>query len=92
MSLSYLQMGDIVYAAVDIHNDDEGGIPVLEAGELIATAGTRGVVVNIGHAEEDPKQKLLLVRFELPDSSLGAPTGCLPEEIATEKPVFGSRE
>ncbi|EIJ43867.1 NifZ domain-containing protein [Beggiatoa alba B18LD] len=85
MSLNYVQMGDIVYAAVDIYNDEEGGIPVLEAGELIASAGTRGVIVNIGETEEEPPQKIFLVRFELPDTTLGAPTGCLPEELTTEK-------
>ncbi len=82
MDLSQLGPGDVVYAATAIHND--GGIPDLEEGALLAEAGTRGVIVNIGHLEEDPRQAIYLVRFEGDELVLGPPTGCLPEELRTE--------
>jgi len=82
MTLEQLNPGDIVYAATEIRND--GGIPELPKDALIATAGTRGVVINIGHLEEDPDRELFLVRFEDADLNLGPPTGCLPEELSTK--------
>ena len=83
-------LGDLVYAALDLRNDPveetgESGIPGVEPGELLAAAGTRGVVVNSGHAEADPRQILYLVRFETgPEGNLGEPIGCLPEEIQSD--------
>jgi nitrogen fixation protein NifZ len=62
MDLTQLNPGDVVYAATAIHND--GGIPDLEPGALVADAGTRGVLVNVGHLEEDPGRAVYLVRFE----------------------------
>lgn len=83
-------MGDLVYAAVDLFNEPmeetgESGIPGVEAGALLAAAGTRGVVVNVGHAEAQPETEIYLVRFETgPDGNLGQPIGCLPEELSHE--------
>ena len=74
MSLDQLNPGDIVYAATEILND--GGIPEISANALLAATGTRGVIVNIGHLEEDPQRALFLVRFEDEDLNLGPPTGC----------------
>lgn len=85
MTLDHLNPGDLVYAAADIAND--GGIPDLPADALIAPAGTRGVIVNIGHLEEDPARELFLVRFEGPDLVLGPPTGCWAEELTVEPPA-----
>ena len=82
MELSQLNPGDIVYAATDLHND--GGIPDLPADALIACAGTRGVIVNIGHLEADPNRGLFLVRFEGADLVLGPPTGCWAEELGAQ--------
>ncbi len=84
MTIDQLTPGDLVYAASDIAND--GGIPDLPENALIAAAGTRGVLVNIGHLEEDPGRALYLVRFEGPDLALGPPTGCWAEELATARP------
>ncbi len=84
MTLDRLSPGDLVFAATDIAND--GGIPDLPENALIAAAGTRGVIVNIGHLEEDPGRELFLVRFEGPDLVLGPPTGCWAEELATTGP------
>lgn len=84
MESSQLQPGDLVYAATDICND--GGIPDLAADALIARAGTRGVVVNVGHLEEDPERELFLVRFEGDDLILGPPTGCWAEELSAAAP------
>lgn len=80
-------MGDLVYAAVDLFNEPveetgESGIPGVAAGALLAAAGTRGVVVNVGHAEALPDEEIYLVRFETgADGNLGDPIGCLPEEL-----------
>lgn len=81
-------LGDMVIATIDLRNDplDESGesaIPGIAADALLAAAGTRGVVVNIGHAEADPSQDIYLVRFETGlDGNLAEPIGCLAEEIS----------
>ena len=82
MTLKHLQPGDIVYAASHIIND--GSIPALDESEVIATPGTRGVIINIGHLEEVPERELFLVRFEDRNLDLGPPAGCWPEELSTE--------
>ena len=46
--------------------------------------GTRGVVVDIGHLQENPERKRFLVHFEDADLNLGPPTGCWPEELSAE--------
>jgi nitrogen fixation protein NifZ len=81
LDLGQLGPGDLVYAASDIYND--GGIPDLAEDALIAAAGTRGVILNIGHLEEDPERELYLVRFEGKGAELGPPAGCWPEELNT---------
>jgi nitrogen fixation protein NifZ len=80
-------MGEMVFAATDLYNDElaEDGtslIPEVGPNALIAAAGARGVVVNVGHVAVLPQQDIYLVRFEAgPDCSLGMPIGCLPEEL-----------
>lgn len=80
-------MGEMVFAATDLYNDElaeDGGslIPDVEPNALIAPAGARGVVVNVGHVAELPQQDIYLVRFETgEEKSLGVPIGCLPEEL-----------
>lgn len=80
MKLEELQPGDILFAAARITND--GSIPGLPEDSVIAEPGTRGVLINTGHLEENPNQELYLVRFEQADGELGPPTGCWPEELA----------
>ena len=86
--MNQFNLGDLVFAAIDLHNDPlldtgESGIPGLAPNQLLAAAGTRGVVVNVGHAEADPKQDIYLVRLETgPGGNLAEPIGCLPEEIS----------
>lgn len=86
--MSKFQMGDMVYAAMDLHNEaveetGESAIPGLAADALIAIAGTRGVIVNVGHAQEMPDAEIYLVRFEMDaDGSLGEPVGCLADELS----------
>jgi nitrogen fixation protein NifZ len=81
------ELGDLVFAATDLYNDPaedtgESAIPGIEAGELLVTAGARGVVVNVGHAEAQPDEDIYLVRFELDaDGVLSEPFGCLAEEL-----------
>ena len=83
-------MGEMVFAATDLYNDElaEDGssvIPDVEPNALLAATGTRGVVINVGHVAEQPRQAVYLVRFETgPDKTLGAPIGCMPEELTTE--------
>jgi nitrogen fixation protein NifZ len=81
-------MGDMVFAAQDLFNEPveesgESGIPGIAPGELLAAAGTRGVVVNVGHAQEMPDAEIYLVRFEAgAEGTLAEPIGCLGEELA----------
>jgi nitrogen fixation protein NifZ len=78
-------IGELVYAAADILND--GGMPGIDDEEgLIAPAGMRGMIIQFGRAEADETQHVYLVQFENgPDGTLGAPFGCLPEELTQEK-------
>lgn len=85
MALHELQPGDIVYAATDIFND--GSIPNLEEGTPLAPTGTRGVILNTGHIEEQPDLELYLVRFEDASKELGPPVGCWPEELSDQQPL-----
>lgn len=81
-------MGDMVFAVQDLFNEPleetgESGIPGIEPGALLAAAGTRGVVVNVGHAQEMPEEEVYLVRFELDaEGALAEPIGCLNEELS----------
>ncbi len=85
--MKQFNLGDLVLAAMDLHNDPleetgESGIPGLAPNQLLAATGTRGVVVNVGHAEADPKQDIYLVRFETgSEGKLAEPIGCLAEEL-----------
>jgi nitrogen fixation protein NifZ len=78
MQLKELKPGDIIYAATDIYND--GSVPEQEDNALLAAAGSRGVLVNSGHLEEQPEQDLYLVRFENA-AGLGPAVACWPEEL-----------
>ncbi len=86
--MSRFQMGDMVFAAQDLFNEPldetgESGIPGIEPDALLAAAGTRGVVVNVGHAQEMPEEEIYLVRFELDaEGALAEPIGCLNEELS----------
>jgi nitrogen fixation protein NifZ len=79
--LQQLQPGDRIYAHGEIRSD--GSIPGLAADAVLAAPGTRGVIINIGHLEEDPARELYLVRFEDAQLDLGPPVGCWPEELVT---------
>ncbi|MGD8568739.1 MAG: nitrogen fixation protein NifZ [Gammaproteobacteria bacterium] len=78
--------GDTVFASRELRND--GSIPDLPENELIAASGTRGVLVNVGHFEEQPDVTLYLIRFENPDLSLGPAVGCWPDEIRAMDPAI----
>ncbi len=86
--MSRFEMGDMVFAAQDLRNEPleetgESGIPGIVPDELLAPAGTRGVVVNVGHAEAVPDEEIYLVRFETgPGGTLADPIGCLAEELS----------
>ncbi|MBI1284271.1 MAG: nitrogen fixation protein NifZ [Thiobacillus sp.] len=86
--MSDFQPGDCVFAALDLFNDPleetgESGIPGAKPGDLLARAGTRGMVVTVGHAEAAPDDEIYLVSFETgPNGSLAEPIGCLPGELS----------
>ncbi|TAJ82228.1 MAG: nitrogen fixation protein NifZ [Gallionellaceae bacterium] len=81
------QMGDMVFAALNLYNEaleetGESGIPGVAPDALLAAEGTRGVVVNVGHAQEMPDEEIYLVRFEMDAAgTLGEPVGCLTDEL-----------
>lgn len=85
--MSRFEMGDMVFAACDLYNEvleesGESAIPDQPADALLVAAGTRGVVVNVGHAQEMPDAEIYLVRFETAnDGTLGEPIGCLVDEL-----------
>ena len=85
MSLAHLHNGDVVYARVAIKND--GSVPNAEEDELFARPGDKGMLLNIGHLEEDPNQELFLVTFEDASGELGPPVACLADEISAT-PVY----
>lgn len=75
-------VGDCVYARELIRND--GGMPGLAPDAIVASAGTRGVVAQVGHPEAEPRQTIYAVRFEDADGNLGPAVGCLPEDLTQE--------
>jgi nitrogen fixation protein NifZ len=85
--MSKFSMGDMVFAALDIYNEPleetgDSGIPGVAPDSLLASEGTRGVVVNVGHAKESPDDEIYLVRFETDsDGTLSEPIGCLADEL-----------
>ncbi|MDP1633150.1 MAG: nitrogen fixation protein NifZ [Gallionellaceae bacterium] len=86
--MSRFQMGDMVYAAQDLFNEvleetGESAIPGIEPEALLASTGTRGVVVNVGHVQEMPDAEIYLVRFEIDaEGTLAEPIGCLADELS----------
>jgi len=80
--LEQLEPGDMVFAATEITND--GSVPDIPAGAILAQPGTRGVLLNTGHLEEQPNVTLYLVRFEDADHELGLPVGCWADELTVE--------
>lgn len=84
MKLENLEPGDMIYAVTDVFND--GSLPGLDGEALIAVAGTRGVLMNTGHLEEQPETQLYLVRFEDKNLDLGPPVACWSEEISAQPP------
>jgi len=83
MNLEQLSPGDTIYASSHIYND--GCIPGIPADRLLARPGTRGVIVETGHLEEEPRRRVYLVRFEDHELNLGPPTGCWPEELSVDR-------
>ena len=82
MTVEDLEIGDVVYAATTIR--DDGSIPDGKEGEILAEAGTRGVITMIGHVEDEPTRSVWLVRFEDKDRNLGNPVGCWVEDLKVE--------
>lgn len=80
MNITDLDIGDVVYAAKDI--TDDGSMPDSTEGELLASAGARGVIVMKGHIEEAPHRNVFLVRFEDETLTLGRPIGCWEEDLS----------
>ena len=78
---AHLQPGDTVFSAQAIFND--GSFPGYAEDEMLVAAGSRGVVINVGHIEDQPEKQVFLVRFEHPETKeLGPEIGCWPEDLA----------
>jgi nitrogen fixation protein NifZ len=88
MMMRGYEIGDLVFSRVDIRND--GGVPDVDDGALLAAAGTRGVVVRTGSAQSQPDVRIYLVRFEGAEKLLGPPVGCLDEELTQDEAAHGS--
>ncbi len=88
--MSRFQVGDLVYAAQNLYNDPveetgESAIPGVFPDMLLAAGGTRGMVINVGHAEAMPEEEIYLVRFETAQgANLAEPIGCLADELSYE--------
>jgi nitrogen fixation protein NifZ len=82
MRVEDLDVGDTVYAANVI--TDDGSMPDGSEGEILAEAGSRGVITMIGHVEEQPNRSVFLVRFEDKQMNLGNPIGCWVEDLIVE--------
>lgn len=82
MKVADLEVGDVVYAAKTIV--DDGSMPGNSFGDVLAEAGTRGVVVMRGYVEEAPQTDVFLVRFEDEDMNLGRPIGCFVDDLKVE--------
>jgi nitrogen fixation protein NifZ len=84
-------MGDMVFSAQDLYNEaleesGESAIPGVATDALLVAAGARGVVVNVGYAQEMPNEEIYLVRFEVDaEGTLAEPIGCLSEELSESK-------
>lgn len=83
MKLTDLQIGDAVYAAHSII--DDGSMPNGDEGNVLAAAGTRGVITLIGHVEEQPERTVFLVRFEDENLNLSEPIGCWEDDLQVEE-------
>ena len=83
MSLENIEPGDMVFSNTVILND--GSVPDIPENAPLAQPGTRGVLLNTGHLEDQPDTILYLVRFEDQNNELGPPIGCWPEEIRAEE-------
>ena len=80
MNVEDLDLGDMVYAAHAIL--DDGTMPESQEGDVLANAGSRGVIVMKGHHKEEPTRTVFLVRFEDKELNLGNPIGCWVEDLA----------
>ena len=85
MNIEDLDLGDVVYAAHTI--TDDGSMPESSEGEILAEAGSRGVIVMKGYVEEDPGRSVFLVRFEDEQLNLGRPIGCWTEDLVAHEVV-----
>ena len=76
-----LKIGDTILAAQDILND--GSFPTAEENEVLVPKGSKGMIIDEGHLEDDESRIVYLVKFECHDNpaELGPPIGCWPEDI-----------
>jgi len=81
-------LGDMVWSGIELRND--GTIPDLQEDALLASPGTRGVVVKVGSLQDRPEVQVYLVRFEDADGVLGPPVGCLTEELTQDEAFAAS--
>jgi len=83
MKIEDLDLGDVVYAAHAITDDDS--MPSGMRGEVLVEAGARGIITMIGHVEDQPERSVFIVRFEDRNLNLGSPIGCGPDDLSLEQ-------
>jgi len=76
------EVGDLVHSRIDIFND--GGVPDVPEGSIVAAAGTRGVIVRAATGQGRRSRLIYLVRFEGSDLVLGPTVSCLEEELTQD--------
>ncbi len=64
----------MIFAAIHVYND--GSVLGVDADARIAAAGTRGVLINTGHLEEESYKILMLVCFVDDNLELGLHVAC----------------
>ncbi len=79
MKVEELSIGDVVYAANTICDVDCGSDGY--EGQILAKAGSKGIITLIGHVQEQPERSVFLVRFEDENMNLSNPVGCWLDDL-----------
>ena len=76
-----LKPGDSIISTHNIVND--GSFPQALEDEVLVPEGSRGVIIDQGHLQDDESKIVYLVKFETIEDKavLGPPIGCWPEDI-----------
>jgi nitrogen fixation protein NifZ len=81
-------LGDMVWSSCALRND--GTVPGLAEDAELAPAGARGVIVKVGHLEQEPEVSIYIVRFEDAAGVLGPPVGCTGDDLTQDQALVAS--